>query len=114
MLKKHAAFGKKIVQGVVVITHTEQQVSKNIEEDGPILKPYTHTFMLLHPRLDPPFSFVQNHKIFCQFLVENFIIIILFFFCKKSLWNLIGQIISILNPHGTKILYAHPIIYMML
>ena len=93
-----------------MITHTEQQVSKNIEEDGPILKPYTHTFMLLHPRLDPLFSFVQNHKIFCQFLVVDGEFYYFYFFCKKSLWNLIGQIISILNPHSTKILYAHPII----
>ena len=98
----------------VVIAHTEQQVSKNIEEDGPILKPYTHTFMLLHPRLDPLFSFVQNHKIFCQFLVVDGEFYYFYFFCKKSLWNLIGQIISILNPHSTKILYAHPIIYTML
>ena len=83
MLKKHAAFGKKIVQGVVVITHTEQQVSKNIEEDGPILKPYTHTFMLLHPRLDPLFSFVQNHKIFCQFLVVDGEFYYFYFFLQK-------------------------------
>ena len=112
MLKKHAAFGEKIVHDVVSITHTEQQVSKNIEEDEPILKPYTHTFMLLHPRL---LSFLSSKttKYFVNFWREDFIII-LFFFCKKSLWNLIGQIISILNPHGTKILFAHPIIYMML
>ena len=83
ILKKHAAFGKKIVQGVEVITHTEQQVSKNIEEDGPILKPYTHTFMLLHPRLDPLFSFVQNHKIFCQFLVVDGEFYYFYFFAKS-------------------------------
>ena len=82
--------GKKIVQGVVVITHTEQQVSKNIEEDGPILKPYTHTFMLLHPRLDHLFSFVQNHKIFCQFLVvDGEFYFILFYFFAKSLCGIL-------------------------
>ena len=79
MLKKHAAFGEKIVHGVVSITHTEQQVSKNIEEDGPILKPYTHTFMLLHPCL---LSFLSSKttKYFVNFWWENFSIILVFFF----------------------------------
>ena len=75
---------KKIVQGVVVITHTEQQVSKNIEEDGLILKPYTHTFMLLHPRLLLSFLSSKTTKYFVNFWWENFIIILFFFLQKVS------------------------------
>ena len=87
MLKKHAAFEGKIVHGVVSITHTEQQVSKNIEEDGPILKPYTHTFMLLHPRLLLSFLSSKTTKYFVNFWWR--ILLLFFFFFAKSLCGIL-------------------------
>ena len=81
--KKTCCFwGKNCSRCSIVITHTEQQVSKNIEEDGPILKPYTHTFMLLHPRL-PSFLSSKTTKYFVNFWWRILLLLFYFFFAKS-------------------------------